>query len=89
MSVPVAILAAHGEVSGTVPCRRCGPNGETVGVGYDELLDCTLIRHSTRHPVDDDEARDLAEWVDSEIRRHVVLADYGEPLPLHVLEVTS
>jgi len=82
MAANPLLATAIQAVSHTVPCLRC--NG-TIRISYSVTLGCPVNHHPVRHPVDDPEAVAFAETVDSEIRRHVALGDYGEPAPLNVI----
>jgi hypothetical protein len=85
VSAPEAVLAAIAAVSGTVVCvEGCG----AVEVTYDAARDRWAVTHPEpcecrRHP-DGPAARALAEQVLDALSLHVVIAAYGEPLPLHV-----
>lgn len=88
-TIPAAVAAAIARVSETVPClESCF---STVAVRYNPAADRIEIRHPdpacdcVTHP-DGDAARELAEYVDAELRHHVIMAApvaYGD-LPLNV-----
>lgn len=81
--IPRAVLAAINAVSGRIVCvERCGAIPVCVGEHGPELhhpyADCVC---ATRP--DGPEALALAEYALNELARHVVVADYGEPLPVN------
>ena len=81
MTAPAAVLAAIEKVSGTVVCPEC--DWWTCTVEYSELLDAPVIRHVNRHAFGI-AAAELAEYVMSELARHVQVGDYCEEMPVHL-----
>lgn len=81
MSAPQAVLDAIAAVSWTIPCLQCGG---TVGIHYSEAADAPVIRHYMRHELGP-AADALAELVLDELQRHVLVADYGESKPVHMM----
>lgn len=81
MKPPQRVLDAIRAVSWTIPCLDCGG---TVGIHYSEAADAPVIRHYMHHDLGP-AADALAETVLEELQRHVLVADYGEARPVHLM----
>jgi hypothetical protein len=84
MTAPAEVIAAISAVSWTISCLECGGTLEIV---YDSILDCPVIKHCVPHRFGLS-ARALAESVQDELARHVIVADYGAAEPLNVVVTT-
>lgn len=78
---PAAVLDAIAAVSYTVACLQCSM---TIAVHYSSALDTIVIRHPVKHELGP-AADALAEVVMEELERHVLVADYGEARPVHIM----
>ena len=86
MTPPRAVLDAISAISLTVPCLEdCG---EFVAVHWSELRQAVVVVHPDQFCTclrdgAGPEALALADFVLERLAEHVLVGDYGEPLPVH------